>query len=73
MSENLKAEFSMKNESGSVITALNTQMDGPQHPASVLCLHWRMCSEQPWKLYDLCTKKKDQGLGNLEKNFLGFG
>lgn len=69
MSETLKAGLGMKNESGSAMPALHTRRDWLHPPANVLCLHWGMCSEQPWKVHDSVHQEKRPRPEKLGKEF----
>lgn len=44
-------------------------MDWLYHPANILCFHWRMYSEQPWKLYDSVHQEKGRRPEKLGKGF----
>lgn len=64
-----KAGLSKKNESESVITTLYIWIDWLHHPANVLCLHWGIYSEQPWKVYDSVHQEKGLRPEKLGKEF----
>ena len=67
-SENLKAGFSRKNEHY-MKNALCARVDCLHQPADVLCLHWGMYSEQPWKEWGSVHQEKGPRPEKLGKEF----
>lgn len=71
-SENLKAGFSRKNEHY-MKNALYARVDCLHQPADCCAFTGGCILSSLGKSGAQCTKKKDRGLRNLEKNFLGVG